>query len=399
MPATTGAEHTVTRIRSLDIARGAVMVLMALDHVRVYAGIPAGGPTPALFLTRWVTHFCAPAFFFLAGTGAYLYLARVKSRGAVARWLLGRGLWLVLLELTVLRLAWTFNVDYQHYMLAGVIWSLGWCMVMLSALVFLPLPASTALGLAVITLHNALFPLLMRSSPRIGTGGDGPALLKVLYFGGAIELGGAGRFPLFVLYSLIPWVGVMAVGYTFGVVMHVSAERRARICWMLGAAGIALFVVLRGFDLYGDPRPWSSAISQAPGWIRFLGTTKYPASLSFLLMTLSPMLLLLPSLERARGWLPDVLAVYGRVPLFFYLLHIPLIHATAILISIMRGDGGIPWLLGNHPVFVGPPPTGYTWSFALLYAVWVAVVALLYAPSRWFAGLRTKRADSWLRYL
>ncbi|GAC1652097.1 MAG: DUF1624 domain-containing protein [Gemmatimonadaceae bacterium] len=391
-------EHTATRILSLDIVRGAVMILMALDHVRVYAGIPPGGPTAGLFLTRWVTHFCAPAFFFLAGIGAYLYGDRVPKRGQLGRWLLVRGLWLVLLELTVLRLAWTFNLDYQHYMLAGVIWSLGWCMAILAALVFLPLPAVAAFGITMIALHNAVFPLVARSSPSIRVG-EGPALLKVLYFGGGIDLGGPGRFPLIILYSIVPWVGVMAAGYAFGVVMRMDPVRRARICWILGATGVALFAVLRGFDVYGDPRPWSSAAGPAPGWIRFLGATKYPASLSFLLMTLSPVFLLLPSLERARGRLCETIAVFGRVPLFFYLVHIPLIHLTAMLISLGRGDGGIAWLRGNHPVLIGPPPPGYMWNLAMLYVVWIGVVVLLYSPSRWFAALRAERPDSWLRYL
>ena len=405
--ATTGASRGLddslrvgskSRIRSIDIVRGAVMVLMALDHVRVFAGVPAGGPTPALFFTRWVTNFCAPAFFFLAGTGAYLYAQRIADRRAVARWLLIRGLWLVLLELTVLRFAWTFNFDYSHYMLAGVIWSLGWCMVLMSAIIFLPLRAIAGLGVGIIVLHNAVFPAIAQAIPDAWEGGA-PWYWKILYFGGAIQPSGPEGTALIVLYSLIPWVGVMAAGYAFGGIMRMDAAQRNRINLALGAACVAAFLLLRLTDIYGDPRPWHDAAARAPAALRFLNTTKYPASLSFLLMTLGPMFLLLPVLERARGRLADALVVFGRVPLFYYLLHIPLIHLVAVIVSLIRQDNGIAWLRGNHPVASGPAPPGYMWSLTLLYAVTVLVVVLLYFPCRWFAELRARRPDSWLRYL
>jgi uncharacterized membrane protein len=390
------------RIRSIDVARGAVMVLMALDHVRVYAGVPAGGPTPALFFTRWITNFCAPAFFFLAGTGAYLYARQIENRPALARWLLVRGLWLVLLELTVIRFAWTFNFDYAHYVLGGVIWSLGWCMVLMSALVLLPHPVSAGVGVAVIALHKGVRPFLAPGDPRTAAG-QAPWLWNVLYFGGPLTSDAQGGSPVILLYSIIPWIGVMAAGYAFGAVMRWEPRRRVRCCIALGVGAIAVFLVLRGLDVYGDPRPWSrvpdGARNVAPSWIRFLNTAKYPASLSFLLMTLGPMLLVLPLLERARGRLTTALAVFGRVPLFFYLLHIPLIHLTALLLSGARQDGGIGWLIGNHPVAVGPPPEGYQWGLGRLYLVWLLVVAALYGPCRWFAVLRGRRQRSLLRYL
>jgi uncharacterized membrane protein len=396
------AGHRLERIRSIDVARGAVMVLMALDHVRVYAGVPAGGPTPALFFTRWITNFCAPAFFFLAGTSAYLYARQIENKPALARWLLVRGLWLVLLELTVLRFAWTFNFDYAHYVLGGVIWSLGWCMVLMAGLVFLPTSVIAGVGVAVIALHNGVMPLLAQSDPRIA-GGQAPWLWNVLYFGGPLTRDAQGGSPLILLYSIIPWIGVMAAGYAFGAVMRMEPRRRDRLCVALGVGAIVGFLVLRGTDVYGDPRPWSQvpegARIVAPSWIRFLNTAKYPASLSFLLMTLGPLLLLLPLLERARGHLATALAVFGRVPLFFYLLHIPLIHLTALLLSWARQDGGSAWLIGNHPVGVDSPPDGYQWGLGRLYLVWLLVVVALYGPCRWFAVLRARRRDSLLRYL
>lgn len=390
------------RIRSIDLARGAVMVLMALDHVRVFAGVPAGGPTPALFFTRWVTNFCAPAFFFLAGTGAYLYASRIQSRPALARWLLVRGLWLVVLELTFLRFAWTFNVDYAHYMLGGVIWSLGWCMVLLAGLIFLPTAAVATIGIAVIVLHNALMPLLASHDASVAAG-HAPWLWNALYFGGPLTSTDTSTSPFFVLYSIIPWIGVMAAGYAFGAVMRMEPRRRDRICVMLGTGALAAFFALRVTDVYGDPRAWrtipNGAHVIAPAWIRFLNTTKYPASLSFLLMTLGPLVLLLPTLERARSRFADAIIVFGRVPLFYYLLHIPLIHVVALLLSFARQDGGVPWLIGNHPAGIGPAPTGYTWGLGRLYLVWILVVVALYFPCRWFAALRARHPDSLLRYL
>lgn len=386
------------RIRSVDIVRGAVMILMALDHVRVFSGVPAGGPTPGVFLTRWVTNFCAPIFFFLAGTGAYLYAQKAPSRGAVARWLAIRGAWLMLLELTVLRLAWTFNFDYAHYLLGGVIWSLGLSMIVMAALVFLPVPVVAAFGVGTILLHDLVATLLVRASPALATGGA-PWYAALLYFGGPIQLGGADGPTFFVLYSLFSWVGLMAAGFAFGTILRLEAARRDRILLALGLGAIAAFLVLRGFDAYGDPRHWSGSEDGRPAWIRFLSTSKYPASLLFTLMTLGPMFLVMPALERAKGAASDLLALFGRVPLFFYLLHIPLIHGVAMLVSIFRDDGGLHWLVGNHPVMVGPAPEGYRWSLPLLYTITVLCVTLLYLPCRWYAEQRAARPDSWLRYL
>ena len=379
------------RIASIDIIRGAVMVLMAIDHVRVFSGVPAGGPTPGVFFTRWVTHFCAPAFIFLAGTAAFLYGDRVKDRGALAKFLLTRGAWLVLLELTVLRFAWTFNVDYAHYTLAGVIWVIGWCLMLMAGLVFLPVRIVGGFGVAIIALHNVTdYFQLARAASQSSLAW----LWRVLYFGGSVSLGGGEKGPqLAVLYSIIPWIGVMAAGFAFGRVMTLDAARRRRICFALGGGAIAAFVVLRGFNLYGDPRPWSN------GALRFLATNKYPASLLFLLMTLGPTIFLIPLLEHARGRVANALAVFGRVPFFYYVLHIPLIHLIFVGLSIVRFGSVIPWMTANHPMFNPPPPPGYTYSLAALYAITVLAVTILYFPSRWFADLKARRSDRWLSYL
>ena len=450
---------TRNRIASIDIIRGAVMVLMAIDHVRVFSGVPAGGPTAGVFFTRWVTHFCAPAFIFLAGTAAFLYGDKVKDRRTLAKYLFTRGVWLVLLELTVLRFAWTFNFDYAHYALAGVIWVIGWCLILMAGLVFLPIRMIGALGIGIIALHN------VTDAFQLGRAASQSSLAwlwQLLYFGGSISLGGGEDGPqLAVLYSIIPWIGVMAAGFAFGTVMKVDAARRRTLCYALGSGAIAAFLLLRGFNLYGDPRPWgdtarraqaqrlatqrpaqqtqgpsSSASSPSPGTanavspsapnaarppagagapngsatqrrqpppmpalLQFLGTNKYPASLLFLLMTLGPTILLIPLLERARGPVANVLTVFGRVPFFYYVLHIPLIHLIFVALSIARFGTVIPWMTANHPMFNPPPPPGYTYSLSALYAITVLAVTILYFPCRWFADLKARRSDRWLSYL
>jgi uncharacterized membrane protein len=373
------------RIPALDIIRGAVMVLMAIDHVRVYAGVPPGGPTFGVFFTRWVTHFCAPAFIFLAGTGAYLHGQKLGSKRALARYLVTRGVWLILLELTLLRFGWTFNVDYANFTLAGVIWVIGWCMILLAGLIWLPTAAIGAIGVGIIALHNLV------------SGTSANPLLQILYFGGSFRIGAGG--PQFVvLYAIVPWVGVIAAGYAFGAVMRMAPERRRRLCLQIGLGAIAAFLVLRGLDAYGDPRHWRAA-SSAPAVIRFLNTSKYPASLLFLLMTLGPTIALIPLLENARGRVARWLSVFGRVPFFYYVLHIPLIHVVAVLISLIRTPGQTSWLVANHPMMPPPVPAGYMWSLTLLYVVTAVVVVALYFPCRWFAEVKARRKGVWLRYL
>ena len=382
------------------------MILMAIDHVRVYSGLPAGGPTPGIFFTRWVTHFCAPAFLFLAGTSAFLSLhnrppSPRSGEGARGRGksLLFRGAWLILLELTVLRVAWTFNVDFAHYAMAGVIWAIGWCMILMAGLVALRPAVVGMIGLVIMAGHNLLDGTL---------GGSGGALWSILYAGfwaGPIRFGDGGP-SLIVLYSIVPWIGVMAAGYGFGALLVLGPARRNRICLTIGLGATALFLLLRGFNLYGDPRPWT-AMTEArpdgpppmPSVLAFLNTSKYPASLLFLLMTLGPTVALIPLLERAGGAVSRWITVFGKVSFFYYVLHIPLIHALALVVSKIRLGHVSPWLSANHPMGNPPPPDGYTWSLPLLYLVFAAAILILYFPCRWFADLKARSNDWWLRYL
>ena len=378
---------STSRVASIDVIRGAVMVLMAIDHVRVYSGLPAGGPSPGIFFTRWVTHFVAPAFIFLAGTSAFFY---GRKHTDLPRFLFVRGVWLVLLELTVIRVCWTFNLDFANYMLAGVIWVIGWCMILMSALVRLRPRNVGIIGIAIIGLHNLVMMPLVNRTQALGE------LWKILYIG--FFQGPVAGTPLIVLYSIIPWIGVMAAGYWFGTVLTTEPARRNRICLRLGLGATALFLVLRGVNIYGDPQPWSSS-GRMPALLSFLNTTKYPASLSFLLMTLGPTIALVPLLDRAGRRVAQWLTVFGRVPFFYYVLHIPLIHALALVVSKIRTGSVDPWLFTNHPMGNPPAPDGYTWSLALLYLVWAVAIVILYVPSRWYSGLKARRSDWWLKYL
>jgi uncharacterized membrane protein len=377
-----------SRVTSIDLIRGAVMVLMAIDHVRVYSGLPAGGPTAGIFFTRWATHFVAPGFIFLAGTSAFFY---GRKHTDLPRFLFVRGVWLVLLELTVIRIAWTFNFDFANYLLAGVIWVIGWCMILMSTLVRLRPRTVGIIGVAIIALHNAVMMPLIIHTPALAE------LWKILYVG--FFNGPVAGTPLIVLYSIIPWIGVMAAGYAFGTVLTLEPARRNRICLRLGVAATVLFLVLRGFNVYGDPRPWS-ATPPMPALLSFLNTTKYPASLLFLLMTLGPTIALIPLLDRARGRVAHWVTVFGRVPFFYYVLHIPLIHALALVVSVIRLGAASPWLFTNHPMANPPPPEGYTWNLGLLYLVWAIAIVALYFPCRWYADLKARRSDwGWLKYV
>ena len=386
------------RIHSIDLARGVAMVLMAIDHVRVYAGVPPGGPTPGVFFTRWITHFVAPAFAFLAGTSAYLLGRRMGDRRELARYLVTRGLILVVLELTFVRVAWTFNFEFGEYLLAGVIWMLGWCMVLLAALIWLPTRIIGAFGVAVIFLHNLMD--FLPAATRTGLEQSSLSWLwQILYFGGPMQVGENGP-TLVALYSIFPWIGVLAAGYAFGAVLTLERTRRDRICIIVGASAVLLFLLLRTIDVYGDPRHWrTTGPTEMPALLRFLNTTKYPASLQFLLMTIGPMILLLPLADRARGKIGEIISTFGKVPMFYYLLHIPLIHFVAVIISAVREGRVAPWLFANHPWMNPPPPEGYTWSLSFLYLVFIVVVALLYPPCRWYARRKATNPAPWMRYI
>src|SRR5215217_6138446 len=376
----TTRSHPFARLDSLDLWRGIVMVLMAIDHVRVYSGVPAGGPTAGVFFTRWVTHFCAPAFVFLAGTGAFLHGRKIGG-AALSRYLLTRGLLLVLLEVTLIRLSWTFTLASLNAPLAGVIWMLGWCMVLMAGIVRLPLRAIAGLGVILVFAQDVIGELAGRL-PLVGA---------FLYTGGDVQLGASG--PSFtVLYTIIPWIGVMALGYAFGSIMVRPDEERRRALLRGGLAATSLFVIFAvAVALF------TSDGNGSPLLFRVLNQRKYPASQLYLLMTLGPPIALLPFAGRARGKLADIFTIVGRVPMFYYLLHIPLIHALALLVWKIR-DGQVNTGLFATAPYVSVPPD-QRWSLGLLYLVFVVAVIALYFPCRWFARVKQRSSSRVLRYL
>jgi uncharacterized membrane protein len=388
------AESAVTkrvRIESIDVVRGFIMILMALDHVRDFFGNSGLNPTdPAtttipLFFTRWITHFCAPVFFLLTGTGAYLSL-RKQTKRELSRFLFTRGLWLIFLELTVTRcLGWQFNFDYHVTMLI-VLWALGWAMIILPLLVYLPTLVVTAFGVLMIATHN-LLDSVDSSNP----------LWSILHSPNVI-VNHPGRVVR-VIYVLIPWVGVTAAGYGLGQIFSWPSARRRAFLLPLGAGLSAAFVVLRGVNLYGDPVPWDTQKSAVFTALSFLNTTKYPPSLLYLLMTLGPALLFLWAVDAGTPqWLRPALII-GKVPMFYYLLHIPLIHMLAVAVCYAR-YGQVHWMFESPTLRQFPitPPPGWGYSLPIVYLVWIVVVITLYPLCRSFAGLKQRRSDAWLSY-
>jgi uncharacterized membrane protein len=390
-----------SRVASVDVVRGAVMLLMALDHVRLYLTNANVDPmdlsqtTVPLFLTRWITHFCAPAFVFLAGSAAFLR-GRKTGPASLSRFLLVRGIWLILLEITVLRLGWTFNFDYRHYVLAGVIWMIGWVMIGLALLVYFPTPVIGTLGLAILFGHNVLDRVLPPHMAAIQASSL-KWLWQVLYFGGPVPVG--DLTVLAVLYSLVPWIGVIAAGYAFGAVLTWPDGRRRLACLGIGLAAIALFLLLRGWNVYGNASPWKPQASAAFTVLSFVNTRKYPASLLFLLMTLGPTILAVPLAERLRGRAGAFLQVFGRVPLFFYVLHIWLAHVVAAVLSVVRYGSVIPWMFANHPFWPGPHPEGYGYGLGVVWLTTALVILALYVPCRWFAARKAENPGSLLSFL
>lgn len=389
-----------SRVVSLDIFRGLIMVVMALDHARdFFTAVPFEPESltqtwPALFATRWVTHFCAPMFFLLAGAGASLYGQR-HTPTELTRFLWTRGLWLIALEFTVVGTAWSFQIPFGFF---GVIWALGASMILMAAIVRLPMKWIAALSLAMIVLHD----LLDRVRPA--QFGSVAWLWTILHRRGGVLLPFGVR--QFVLFPLIPLVGVMAAGYMFGQLYTMDRTRRRKVLVQLGSALIVLFTLLRLTNLYGNPPAGLGGVSQGEFHLQptlektlilFLDVEKYPPSLQFLLMTIGPSLLLLAALEQGqvpRGMGP--LLTFGRVPMFFYVLHLYVIHLLAVIVAALHGEP-IGWLF--HGAIFGDTPPGYGYNLPFVYLMWIAALALLYFPCRWFAHLKQARHDWWLSYL
>ena len=400
-----------TRLDSIDLLRGIVMVIMVLDHTRDFVHGPALRYDPtdlastsfAIFMTRWITHFCAPVFVFLAGVSAYLQKMRGKSIPDLSRFLLTRGIWLIAVEIVVLHALIWFNLDFTFVGPLQVIWAIGWSMVVLAALVHLPLRVIGVFGIAMIALHNTLDGVSSQAFPWM-----------VLHQAGLVMLTASGPL-VWVQYPLVPWIGVMAAGYAFGAVYELEAERRTRLVRRVGLLLIAAFVVIRAMNIYGDPSHWSVQSTALFTVLSFINTTKYPPSLLYLLMTLGPALVALAWFESRAGKAGSAgaagaagragpfgparaaLVTFGRVPLFFYLLQWPLAHTAAIVANVVAGRP-FDYLLTQPPAFFNLPwGTGFhLWT---VYVCWACIIAIEYPLCRWFAAVKQRRRDWWLSYL
>ncbi len=391
------AESGGGRLESVDLLRGIVMILMALDHVRDFFGHVTQNPTDmatttgALFFTRWITHFCAPGFFLLTGLGAGLSRKR-RGTNELRHYLITRGLWLLFLDAVLFRcLIFQFNFDFRVTVLT-VLWALGWAMIVLGLMLRFAPRTIAITGAALVVLHNLFDGVSARA-----LGAFGPVWSWLHAPGFLVS---SERFTVLIAYPIIPWVGVTMLGYVLAGVYEWSAARRTAFLYRSGAALFAAFLIVRGINLYGDPSRWSVQPTPGHTLISFFNTTKYPPSLLFLLMTLGPALVLLAALDGIRPRLTRPAWVLGRVPMFYYLGHFFLIHLLAVLICYQR-LGAAHWLfespdLGNFP-FVQPP--GWGFDLPVVYLIWVSVVALMYPLCRWYAHFKREHDYAWLGYL
>lgn len=406
-PGTPGISGTMTpagtkmRIHSIDILRGLVMVIMAIDHIR--DNFLRGAPDPtdmhtttlALFFTRWITHFCAPVFVFLSGVSAYLAGTR-RTQNELGIFLIKRGLWLILLELTVITFAFFLDPGF-HFLLLQVIWAIGGSMIILGLLVRLKVSPGDigTIGAVIFFCHNLLDYMEMGDLGRtywwkmLWTCGPTPSSI----------IGIGGGHSLATIYALMPWTSVMLLGYAIGTLYAkgFDAARRKRLLLYSGAGLLGLFVVLRLWNLYGDPHPWGFQRTTLLSVLSFFNVSKYPPSLLYLCMTLGPALILLAWTENITGWGARVASVYGQVPFFYYVLHWYLIQGFHV--GLFFAMGFTSKQIINPHRFFRFLPNGYGVNLAGVYVVWLIVIALLYLPCKWYGRYKQAHRQWWLSYL
>ncbi len=386
---------STARITSVDLLKGIVMVIMALDHVRDYFhyDVHFFDPTDIalttlpIYFTRWITHFCAPTFSFLAGTSAFFVSTRM-TRAGVSTFLIKRGLWLMLLDATVISFAWMFDFEF-HLILLITIWSLGVSMVFLGTLVYLPQWAIVIVGFAIVFGHNALDSFHF----------DGNPLWAFLHDGGLFQVGNSS---IIFGYPVLPWMGVMALGFCFGSFYDKSfnAEKRKKILSIIGFSSIALFAMLIALNVYGNPKPWKYYDTPLKTAMSIMNPEKYPPSLWFILMTLGPSILFLAHAEKLKGKVVDMLCTIGRVPFFYYIAHLFLIHVLAMAAAQFTGFHWQSMILIDDWVGSTKQLNGYGFSLPVVYLVWVAVVAMLYPLCVWYDRYKTTHKNYWwLSYL
>jgi len=387
------------RISSIDLLRGLVMIIMALDHVRdyfhadayMYEPLDLGKTSVALFFTRWITHFCAPVFMLLAGTSAFL-VGQKKSKKELSVFLFTRGIWLILLEFTVVNFGWNFDISFTNIYFI-VIWALGISMIALAGLIHLPWKIILLIGIVLVAGHNLL--------DNIHFDGNSfkSFIWAILHDQRFFNWNGKN---VLVAYPILPWIGIMALGYCLGslYIPAFSVERRKRILLILGCSSIVLFVLIRFVNIYGDPNPWTTQQTIVFSFLSFIKVTKYPPSLLYTLITLGPALLFLAFSENITGRAMKIISVYGRVPMFYYLLHIYLIHLTTMLAAGLFTDFSWRiWLL-KQPLWFAESLKGYGFSLGIVYLVWMGIVIAVYPLCKWYDRYKTSHKEKWwLSYL
>jgi uncharacterized membrane protein len=402
MAASAISDQSAPRLQSVDAIRGAIMMVMAIDHIRDYLARSAmqflptdlTRTTMAIFFTRWITHFCAPVFMLTAGLGAFLWMSRGRhSKRELSRFLLTRGAWLILIEITVMRMIMFFQFSYyKELVFLIILWAIGLSMIALAALIYLPLRFLACFSIAVIALHNLLDPI---SPQRFGRAAW---LWDILHQRNVLSFMGVN---FVTAYPVLPWIGVMSVGYCLGTTFLWDAARRRRFLLCLGLVLTVAFIVLRAVNIYGDPVRWSHQATASFTVLSFLNTTKYPPSLDFLLMTLGPALAVMSWLERFHFSNTNPLIVFGRVPFFYYVAHMLLAHLIAVGMNFVR-YGRAPFLLLPPPSLGSPGklfPPNYGFPLWTVYAVWIAVLVLLYPACLWFGRVKQRHHGWWLSYL
>jgi uncharacterized membrane protein len=387
-----------TRIESIDLLRGIVMIIMALDHVRdyfhaeafLYHPLDLEKTNAAIFATRWVTHFCAPVFVFLAGTSAFLVGQR-KGKRELSTFLLTRGIWLIILEFTVINISWFFNFKFTFIALT-VIWALALGMIVLAAAIHLPFKVILFIGILFVAGHNLLDPVHV-------DGETAPSFIwKVLHEAALVKF---PYFTVFIGYPVLPWTGIMLVGYCFGVLYTPSVDplfRKKRL-YLLGFSSIILFFILRAVNIYGDPVPWSVQSSTLDTFLSFIKVTKYPPSLSYALITLGPSLLFLAISEKYSGKLVDIVTALGRVPMFYYIVHLYVIHLAALFAALATGFK-LSDMVFDTWVTDSPNLKGYGFSLGVVYMIWILLVLGLIPLCLWYDRYKRNHRDKrWLSYL
>jgi len=393
------AAAKANRFQSIDLLRGIVMIIMALDHVRdyfhrdafLYNPTDLSQTTVAVFFTRFVTHYCAPVFMFLAGISAFLYGKR-KSRRELSFFLFTRGLWLVIAEISIITLAWTFNPTW-HFIFLQIIFDFGISMITLSVLVYLDGRFILFFGILLIACHNLLDGL------HVAGNGLDAFLWAILHEAKYFTF---GYFTVRVHFPSLPWIGIMTVGYYLGRLYApgYDAVKRKKTLIILGIGSFTLFILLRSFNLYGDPTPWTAQKNQVFTFLSFINVTKYPPSLFYTLITLGPALIFLALTENLGNWFTRKVQIYGKVPMFYYIAHLYLIHALALIAAVISGHRWTDMILRNR-VNATPELKGYGFNLLTVYIIWIAITILLYPLCKWFGTYKSKNLprSRWLSYI